>query len=298
MDISWEDARLFLAVAEAGSVSGAARALRLGQPTVTRRLALLEHQLGAALFRRSVSGAALTAAGERLVAPARRMADFAGEFQRAARAVDGAPAGVVRVTASPFASFDFVAPFAASVRQRYPRLTLEVLSGIQYLDLVRGEADVALRSKKPTGDDLVLVRSLRVENAVFVAKSLAASLPRRPTLAQVPWVAWCPAFDTVPPNPQLRAAMPDLQPAFTADSYLVLYAAAEAGLGAMVLPRHRHRFSRPSALVPLDVDLGPHATTELHLVCARSALGVARVRHVVELLEAELAAQAKGHGRR
>lgn len=288
MDISWEDARLFLAVAEAGSVSGAARALRLGQPTVTRRLGLLEHQLGAALFRRSVRGVSLTPAAERLLEPARRMADWAGEFQRAANAADRSPSGVVRVTASPFVCFDFVAPFAGFVRARHPKLSLEVLSGIQYLDLVRGEADVALRSRRPTGDDLVLVRSLRVENAVFVAKSLAARLPRRPTLAQLPWVAWNPQYAQVPPNPQLEAAIPGFAPAFTADSYLVLYAAAEAGLGAMVLPRHRHRFSRPTSLVPLDVDLGPHAASEVHLVCARSGLGVARVRCVVELLEAEL----------
>ena len=82
MDISWDDARLFLAIAETGSFSGAARRLRIGQPTVSRRLAALEYAVGATLFRRSVDGAALTAAGERLVLPAKKMAEWAGELHR------------------------------------------------------------------------------------------------------------------------------------------------------------------------------------------------------------------------
>ena len=65
MDLSWEDVRLFLAVAEHGSLSEAARRLRIGQPTVSRRLAELEERLGYPLFERSVEGARLTTPGER-----------------------------------------------------------------------------------------------------------------------------------------------------------------------------------------------------------------------------------------
>ena len=65
-------------------------------------------------------------------------------------------------------------------------------------------------------------------------------------------------------------------------------AAAEAGVGAIVLPLLRHRFSRPTALVPARVDLGPFARGALHLVCARSALDVPRIRLVAQLIEAEL----------
>ena len=84
MDIPWDEVRLFLAIAEERSVSGAARRLQMAQPTVSRRLASLERAMGASLFRRSVSGAALTVAGERLLGPARRMAEWAGEVGRAA----------------------------------------------------------------------------------------------------------------------------------------------------------------------------------------------------------------------
>ncbi|MFZ5441265.1 MAG: LysR family transcriptional regulator [Myxococcota bacterium] len=288
MDISWDDARLFLAIAESGSLSGAARALRLGQPTITRRLALLEYTVGAKLFHRSVGGASLTAEGERLLLPARKMAEWAGELHRAAEARDGSVRGLVRVTSSPSVCFDFLAPFAGFVAEKNPGLRLEVLSSIQFLDLGRGEADLALRPRPPASPDLTLLHTLEVENAVVVARSLKAKLPKKPTLADLPWIAWSPPFESVPPNPQLEAAIPDFKPAFTADNYLVQIAACEAGVGAMVSARVWHRFSRDSGLVPLELDLGPHARSKLHLVCAKSALDVPRVRRVAELLVKEL----------
>jgi DNA-binding transcriptional LysR family regulator len=287
MDISGDDARLFLAIAETGSFSGAARRLRIGQPTVSRRLAALEYAVGAALFRRGVDGAALTAAGERLVVPAKKMAEWAGELHRAAESADSSPRGIVRVTATPFMSFDFLAPFAAHVARKNPGLRLEVQSQIQYLDLGRGEADLALRSRAPASADLKRVDTLEVPNAVFVSKALKARLPPKVTLQQLPWVAWAPPFENVPPNPQLESLIPGFSPTFTADNYLVLLAAAEAGLGAMVLARMSHRFARPSLLVPLDVDLGPFSRSQTHLVCAKSALDIPRVRRVSELLQEE-----------
>jgi DNA-binding transcriptional LysR family regulator len=288
MDIPWEDVRIFLAVAESGSVSGAARALRVGQPTVSRRLALLEHRLGAALFRRSVRGVALTAEGERLVPAARKMAEWAGEVGRVAESPGHGPRGLVRVTATPHVSHDLLAPFAGWLAEREPGLRLEVLSSIEHLDLARGEADLALRSRAPSQADLILVGSYAFQARVYVSESLAARLPRRPALADLPWIAWAPPFDAVPPNPQLRELVPGYTPAFTSDNYLVHIAAAEAGAGAVALVLPRHRLMRRRALVPLPVDLGPHGRATLHLVCARSALDIPRVRRVADLLVAEL----------
>src|SRR5882672_78581 len=99
MDISWEDVRLFLAVADHGSLTEAARRLRVGQPTVSRRLAELEESLGYPLFDRSVEGTALTSQGERWLEPAQRMAEWAGELRSTAELTDSAPAGIVRMTA-------------------------------------------------------------------------------------------------------------------------------------------------------------------------------------------------------
>ncbi len=284
MDIPWEDVQLFLAVAETRSVSGAARRLRVGQPTVSRRLAQLEYRLSARLFNRSVTGATLTAAGERLLGPARKMAEWAGEVGRAAGATDATPRGLVRVTAAPWVCAAILVPFAAWLGRRRPGPRLELLSVMHHLDLVRGEADLALRARAPTEPELTRLRSLEHANAVFVARSLRARLPRKPRLEQLPWVAWAPPWDTLPPNPQLEAAVPGFVPAFTSDHFLVNLAAAEAGLGAIALPDVGHPIFRTSSLVPLPVDLGPFARSAVHLVCARSALDIPRVRHVAEAL--------------
>jgi len=288
MDISWDEVRLFLAVAEEGSVSGAARKLRMAQPTLSRRLATLERSVGESLFRRSAAGAALTIAGERMVAPARRMAEWAGEVGRAAEPTDQGPQGLVRITAPPLVAHDFLAPFAGWLARHHPGLRVEVLATMQYLDLARGEADLALRVRPPNLTDLKLVHTLEVVNAVHVAPALARKLPRRPKLQDLPWIAWAPPYQEVPPNPQLAELIPGYTPAFTSDQILVQLAAAEAGVGAMVLPRLRHRFSRPSRMVPLDIDLGPFARGALHLVAARSALDIPRIRLLAQLIETEL----------
>lgn len=290
MDIPWDDARLFLAIAETGSFSAAAKRLRIGQPTVSRRLAALEYEVGAKLFRRSVDGATLTSAGERLLPATRKMAEWAGELQRAAESADSSPQGLVRVTASPFVSFDFLAPFAGHVARKHPGLRLEVQSSVNYADLGRGEADLALRTKSTRHADLTRVYTLEVETGVFVSKALKATLPKRPTLQDIPWVAWAPPLEAMPPNPQLESLIPNFSPVFTADNFLVLLAAAEAGVGAIALANTPHRFSqqRERHLVPLDIDLGPYKKSQLHLICAKSALDIPRVRKVSELLVEEL----------
>lgn len=287
MDIPWDDLKLFLAVAETGSLSAAARRLGVAQPTVSRRLAELEGRMGEALFARGVEGAKLTAFGERLLEPARRMAEWAAEAERAAEQPSAAPAGVVKVTAPPGVAFDLVAPFAAWLATELPGVRLEVVSSVQFVDLVRREADLALRTTKPDQRDLLCLASLEIEAVAFAARSYAERLPRRAKVADVGWIGWAPPFEHVPPNPQLARLIPGFAPVFASDDYLVQLRACEAGLGAMFMGRVSHRFQRETPLVELDLDLPP-VPSSFHLVCARSALAVPRIRAVADLLAAEL----------
>jgi DNA-binding transcriptional LysR family regulator len=293
MDLPWDDVQLFLAIAETGSLSRAAKRLRVGQPTISRRLAELELRLGYQVFQRRVSGVTPTTAGDRLVEPARKMAEWAAEVARAAaQGESGGPRGVVRLTAPPGVAFDFVAPFSRVVREKYPEIRLEVLCAVRVLDLARGEADLAIRLRPSVARDLVTVGSLHVTNRVVASSSYVATLPKKPGLADLDWIAWAPPFEDVTPNPQLAAAIPDFRPAFTSDNYLVQWRACEAGLGAMFAGHAENRFALPSSIVALDLDLGPHATSALHLVCAKSALAVARVRVVAEMIAAEFAGRS------
>ncbi len=221
------------------------------------------------------------------IAPA-RVAEWAGEIERAASSTDRSPSGVVRVAAAPGVAFDFLAPFAAWLRPRYPLLRLEVLSSVHYVDLQRREADLALRMRAPASQDLVAVASLQHGNAAFATREYAAGLPRDYGLADVGWICWAAPYEDTPPNPQLEALIPGFVPAFTSDNFLVQWRAAEAGLGAIVLGHVRHRFAAPTALVPLELDLGRYSRSEMHLVCACSALDTLRVRVVADLLADEL----------
>ncbi len=288
MDIPWDDVQLFLAIAETRSISAAAKRLRLGQPTVSRRLAQLEYSLGYALFRREVTGTSLTLEGERLLLPAQRMAEWAGEIARAAASTERAPSGNVRIAAPPGVGFDFVAPFAAWVRTKYPKLRVEVLTSVHYLDLARGEADLALRMRPAASIDLQTVAAIEHANAAFATRSYPSKLKKGYGIADVDWICWAPPYQDLAPNPQLEALIPNFVPAFTSDNFLVQWRAAESGLGAFIKPRITHRFAVSSSLVPLEIDLGPYARSSQYLVCAKSALDIPRVRVVAELLAAEL----------
>lgn len=161
---------------------------------------------------------------------------------------------------------------------------------MRVLDLARGEADLALRYRAPSSRDLVSVGSVTGPSAVVVAKSYAARLNEKPRLQDLDWIAWAAPFENAPPNPQLAEMVPELRPVFTSDDFLVQWRACEAGVGAML---RGYRFSYPSPVVDLDVALGPYATSTLHLICARSALSVPRVRAVADLMLAAFQAEQR-----
>jgi DNA-binding transcriptional LysR family regulator len=291
MHIPWSEVELFLAVARAGSLSGAAKTLRVTQPTVSRRLAELESTLGEPLFERTVDGAALTAFGERMLEPARRMGDCAGDVELVAAKASASPQGVVRVTAPPGAAFDFLAPLVRHARKQLPEVRLEVISTANYLDLARREADLGIRMQvthgSPLARDLVTLASVEFGVAAYATREYAASLPRGYGIADVEWVAWAPPMDHLAPNPQLAARIPGFRPAFASDDFLVQLRAAEAGAGAILLGRHRSRRALPTPLVEMKLDLGP-LRSSMHLVSARASLAIPRVRAVADLLAAEL----------
>src|SRR3954464_7389580 len=173
MDVSWDDWRLFLAVAEAGSLSGAARALRVGQPTLSRRMGLLEEQLDGALFIRRPGGVVLTPLAESLLPAARRMAEWANDAQRLVAGGEHRPEGRVRIAAPPGVAFDFLAPLAALLRKRSPGLRLQGRAAVTYVSLARGDADLAIRARAPTEHDLVGLAAVEVKAAAFASRAYA-----------------------------------------------------------------------------------------------------------------------------
>jgi DNA-binding transcriptional LysR family regulator len=126
MKLRWDDLKLFLAVHEQGSLSGAARMLKLGQPTLSRRIAELEETVGEALFDRQSHGASLTAAGQKLLPSARSMAEWANEAELSVKKQTYLPEGKVRIAAPPGIAYAVVAPLAATIRLQYPQIQIKV----------------------------------------------------------------------------------------------------------------------------------------------------------------------------
>ena len=296
MHIEWNAVQLVLAIADTGSLSGAAKRLNVTQPTASRRLADLEADLGEQLFIRKVDGCTLTSFGERVAVPARRMAEAGAEVERAASGAEHGPRGVVRITAPPGVAYALVAPFAAELRTKLPDIEVEVVSTVRYIDLVRGEADIAIRvptaGRRDSARDLVTLASVRHPIHAFASAGYAASLERGYDFADVGWIGWPPPFEQLAPNPQLAARIPGFRPVFAADDFLVQLRAAEAGIGAIILSAFRSRFDPPRQLVPLAISFGS-MTSAHELVCARSALVIPRVKAVAELLAKELAWTSK-----
>lgn len=291
MHMQWSQIELFLAIAEHESLSAASRILGVTQPTVSRQLAELEEGLGEPLFVRSAAGVTLTTFGERLVPAARRMADDAAEIARLTEHRETTPSGVVRVTAPPGVAYQFVAPVAAKLRTSLPDVRIEIVSTVRYVDLVRRDADLALRAepldRPATQRDLVVLATSVEPVAAFATRELAASLPKGYTMADVPWIAWAPPLEHLPPNPQLAKMIPGFRPAFASDDFIVQLRAAEAGAGAVILSRFTSRVALPSPLVEMKLSFGK-LTTAMHLVAARASLAIPRVKAVADAIAREL----------
>jgi DNA-binding transcriptional LysR family regulator len=278
---TWSELELFLAVADAQSFSKAARALRIEQPTVSRRFLALEERLGTRLCERGVQGITLTLAGERLLPFATRMAEGAAEAAHALAGDEGKPEGLVRVAAPPGVAFDYLAPFGARLRKSHPGIRLEVLAGVEYLNLSRNEADLAIRTERPRARDLTVLFELALQARIFVSAAYAKELPKPYGLKDIDWIAWAPPYENTTPNPEMRAMIPDFVPVFTSDNYLVQLAACAAGVGAMILSKSS---SNPGRLVELDFDLGPRAKASMFVVCSKRMAQVPRIAAVARLL--------------
>jgi DNA-binding transcriptional LysR family regulator len=156
--MQWDDIRYFLALSRQGSLSATSRALNVEHSTVSRRVGNLENELQVKLFDRLARGWVLTPEGKELFDRACAIEDEALSFQRAALGT-AALAGTVRISAPPILISHFMLPQLGTVRSRYPEIALELIGERREADMVRGEADIAIRLGRPEEPGLI-VRSI------------------------------------------------------------------------------------------------------------------------------------------
>jgi DNA-binding transcriptional LysR family regulator len=156
--MNWDDVRIFLAVARAGQILGAARRLELNHATVSRRVAALEGSLGARLFRRLTTGSELTPAGERFLEIAERMeADMLAARAEVSGGA-GDVSGTVRIGAPDGFGVAFLAPRLGALTELHPDLKIQLVPVPRSFSLSRREADIAITTERPTEGRLVAAK--------------------------------------------------------------------------------------------------------------------------------------------
>lgn len=178
----WTLTRSFLAVAETGSLSAAARQLQMTQPTLGRHIADLEQQLGISLFTRQPRGLAPTEAAAALIPHAAAMRDAAARLSLAAAGREESTSGTVRITASRIVAHHLLPPMLADLRRREPGIQIELVASDSSENLLFREADIALRMYRPTQLDLIATHLCDMPIGLYAAKTYLARHPAPQTI--------------------------------------------------------------------------------------------------------------------
>lgn len=285
----WNDLRFFLAVAEHGGTKAAARALGVDASTVQRRLAELERQIGQALVQRLAAGYRLTELGERMLEPAREVAQAVAALERRLEDARRDVAGRVRLTCPEplmlrLTSSGLLERFAA----RYPRVAIEFVISDRYLDIAAGDADVALRSGDTDGEGLLGRKLADSLWAVYASRRFVEQqgAPQgAQELERFPIVGFEESMAKHRASTWLRQVAPGARIAARNDGVLGVLYAVKAGLGIAPLP---------TAIADAEPDLlrlfgpVPELTRSWRLITTPELRRTPRVNALFEFCVAEL----------
>ncbi len=276
-DFNWDDTRIFLAVARSGTLSGAAETMDMGIATLSRRLDRLEKSLAVPLFSRHQSGYRLTDDGEALLARAETLEHAGLAFGETAR-LQGNVAGLVRLATSDNLAAHFILPSLNGLMEKYPDLRVEVLSGVQSVNLHRRDADLAIRMVKPESGNLTLKRLGKVGFGLYSADTgQAGSTDVAFNHAQ--YIGWPESHQHLPAARWITRTLRGRPCRVEANTLLAQLSAVSAGLGLGVLP---HFMARKNGLQCVNADIGVDQT--LWLVMHSDLAHSRRVRVVADHL--------------
>jgi DNA-binding transcriptional LysR family regulator len=238
INFDWNQARAFLATAEEGSLSAAARALGQTQPTVGRQVSALETALGVMLFERVGRSLVPTASGIELLDHVRVMRDAAQRVSLTASGQSQTIEGQVRITASDVLSGLVLPPAIAQLRRLAPLLEIDVVADNDIRDLQRREADIAIRHIRPEQPNLIARKVNEAMAHFYASKSYLARKGRPDTLADMSAHDFIGFGD----NERMIATLNPLGLSLTSKNFrlgsasgLVAWELARAGLGVVVM---------------------------------------------------------------
>jgi DNA-binding transcriptional LysR family regulator len=285
---AWDDLKYFLAFGRTGGMLAAAKALGVNQSTVQRRITELESRLGRRLVARHAGGYRLTALGQDLLPAAEQVETAALAFDRAVAASDNGLAGTIRVTtgvilAARLRHSKLIDMFHA----RHPGLRVALLTSDRFLDLAKGEADIAIRAGDPADETLVGRKIADAPWAIFASPSYVErhGAPRRVEDIERHFVVGC--VGTIA-NYQsanwLRSVAPHATVAAGCDNWSGLVSAVKSGAGIAPLLAYQEDSELVRVIDRIDL------LTPFYLLMHRDMQRTPRVRAFADFVASEIGA--------
>lgn len=235
----WNLVRSFLAITRTGSMTAAAKRLKIDYSTLSRRIAALEASLGSQLFDRRTSGSSLTEAGERLLEMAEQMDQLATSAAQSIGDAKLQANGAVRIGTPDGFGTKFLAPRLGELSDRHPDLTIELVAMPREFSLSRREADIAVSLTQPSEGRLHSRKLTDYELGLYASKDYLAKHPAIKTAADVPSHRFISYIDDLVYSPELEYThfvSPDLRPSIKSSNLIAQLNSTIAGAGLCVLP--------------------------------------------------------------
>jgi len=274
MELDWEDLRFALALARHGSLSAAARALRVNHATVSRRIDRLQGAIGQLLFDRRKEGYRLTETGQTVLDQLTRMDEAVLSLLSLPLQVE--EGGLVRLTAARVLADGFLVDRLGELRQRLPSTDIEILGESRLISLARREADIAIRLGSPKDSELVGRKIGVVGYGFYASSTYLAELAEG---APLQFVGFDPDSDFVLEAAWMKREFPGQRIAFRSNSQTSQAAAARAGFGIALLPHYLAIDDTELQPAPIE---GEPPRREVWMLMRKDLVDKPRIRAVAE----------------
>jgi DNA-binding transcriptional LysR family regulator len=289
-DSDWDDFRYFLAVGDQGSISAAAKFLRVNHSTVLRRVAGFEKRLGVRLFDRLPDGYAITAAGAELRKELRGVKDRIDAAQRNLSGRDLGLSGVIRVTAPDTLLRPLIMPCLAEFRARQPGIRLDLVVTNTFLTLAKHEADVAIRPANTVPENLIGRRAGKLRTAIYGSTAYLAQYGGQKPWADYDWIAPAESLSHLGQARWLKKHVPESRIVMKVDSLAGMVNAVLNGVGVGMLLTLLADDEK--GLIRLE-EPAPALDTDVWVLSHRDVRRVARIKALTEFLYDRLSKNSK-----
>ena len=293
--VPWDDMQLFLSLVRTRRLAATGKALGCDTSTASRRLARLEGTLALSLFDRTREGLVPTAAALRLLPAAEEMERASHRFRHEIDGLEREVEGEVKLSVPPGVAESFVAPMLGPLSSRHPKLRFEVDASVRQADLTRREADLAIRTVRPSGGPLVRQLLTRAQWVPMATPELVAALGAVKRWSDLPWVGWGAGLGHLHAAQWLAQRVREV-PVLRTNSFVMQVSVVQQGLGVALVPApyaqvHRLEPLRLSRALAADAKSLP--VDELWLVTHEALRKVPRVAAVWEFIAQAMSSSSR-----